>query len=208
MTAPPFARCPVTLTLWTGLFGLVACSGATKQDPLRSPDSAGESDADADSDADSDADGDADGDADSDADADGDVQARVVLNELLADASDGDPDWIELYNAGNTQQSLDGWSIGDGLADGVTPYTLPSGLSIDAGEWLVIEATGEGTELEADFKLDADGETVTLLNEGGAVEGEVLLPALDTDQSYGRVPDGGDTWVVIDHPSEGESNNP
>ena len=50
-------------------------------------------------------------------------------------------------------------------------------------------------EADAPFKLDRDGETVTLLGFQGEVIDSVAFPPLAADESYGRYPDGADTWI-------------
>lgn len=154
-----------------------------------------------------DADADSDADADADADADGDVEPALVLNEFLSD-SDSISEFIEIYNGLDSAQDLSGWSITDGYATGLTPFPFPSGTVVEAGDYLVVWADdGVGSEpgLHADFKLKKDGEIVTLLDASATVFEEVSVPALGLDQTFSRLPDGGD-WAIVDGSTPGGPN--
>ena len=67
----------------------------------------------------------------------------VRINEVAASNSifldeDGDtPDWIELYNYGADEISLNNWGLTDILDDN-NPWTFPD-ITIDADEYLIIE---------------------------------------------------------------------
>ena len=69
----------------------------------------------------------------------------VRINEVSASNSifldeDGDtPDWIELYNYGSEEISLNNWSLTD-IFDDNNPWTFPD-ITIDADEYLLIWAS-------------------------------------------------------------------
>jgi len=52
------------------------------------------------------------------------IGAVVVINEFVSDPSSGE-EWIELYNKGDTDANLTGWTIEDNTA---TPATLSGTL--------------------------------------------------------------------------------
>ena len=56
------------------------------------------------------------------------------------------------------------------------------------------------------FGLSSSGETVWLENITGSIADSATFPALLVDQSYGRIPDGGD-WQILDTISRGFSNS-
>ena len=150
---------------------------------------------------------DADTDADADADADADIEPALVLNEFLSD-SDSISEFIEIYNGLDSAQDLSGWSITDGYAAGLAPFPFPSGTVVEAGDYLVVWADdGLGSEpgLHANFKLKKDGEIVTLLDASATVFEEVSVPALGVDQTFSRLPDGGD-WAIVDGSTPGGPN--
>ena len=59
----------------------------------------------------------------------------------------------------------------------------------------------------AKFKLARTGETITLYNPGGTVVNQVVCPAIDIDNSYGRKPDGGVSFCYMPTPTPVHSNN-
>ncbi|MAU31282.1 MAG: hypothetical protein CMC36_05180 [Flavobacteriaceae bacterium] len=102
----------------------------------------------------------------------------IRINEVSASNSifldeDGDtPDWIELYNYGASEISLNNWSLTD-ILDDSNPWTFPN-ITIDADEYLLIWASDK----------DRSGITYarTLVNEGDAYRYQI--PNADTDLSW------------------------
>jgi hypothetical protein len=141
----------------------------------------------------------------------------LFVNEFLADnervnqdeAGEYD-DWLELYNGSASTVTLDGMYLTDDLTE-PQEWQFPTGATIPPGGYLLIwcdrdEAQGP---LHAGFKLSADGEEIGLFDS----EAHGLVP-LDwivfgpqqEDVSYGRRPDGADSWDFLDSPSPGASN--
>ena len=135
----------------------------------------------------------------------------VVVNEFLASTGDcclfdgNAEDFVELYNYGNTAVDISGWGFSD--TDGEVATLAPEGTSIAAGEFLILWYTGDSDGFpEIDSKLSGDGEAIHVADaEGNTI---ILLEfGVQTDDiSYGRVPDGEDTWVYLDPPTPGETN--
>lgn len=65
---------------------------------------------------------------------------------------------------------------------------------------------GAQPELHANFSLDADGETVVLTRPDATTADTVAVPAVPTDTSYGRSPDGTGGFVYFGTPTPGEAN--
>ncbi len=134
------------------------------------------------------------------------ADGAVFISELmaknrttLADEDGNYPDWLELYNATDAPIDLTGWRLTDDMADR-TKLSL-DGVTIGAGEYLIVWLTGaKGTG----FKLDADGESVWLLNADGAIAGWVTYDELKKDQSLSRAADG--SYVTILAPTPGHAN--
>ncbi len=91
-----------------------------------------------------------------------------VINELLAanDATFADQngefdDWVELYNNGNTDIDLSGYTLSDDVEE-PAKWTFPSGTTLGAGEYLLIWADSDEDQagLHTNFKLNAGGESV------------------------------------------------
>jgi hypothetical protein len=201
-----------------------ACSGASfddDDDSAANDDDAAGDDDDAAGD-DDDAVGDDDDAVGDDDDAVGDdddsagseLPRTIVVNELLAsnDATNTDEngdydDWVELLNIGTKTVDLTGWTMADD-PDEEEPWSLPSGLTLGAGEFLLIWADKEEEQgdLHASFKLSGDGETVILWDSTGAVHEQVDFGTQDTDVSWARIPDGTGDFVQQTTPSPGASN--
>ena len=121
------------------------------------------------------------------------AKAQITINEVLASngSINTDPDyganadWIELYNAGQTDVNLSGWSVTDNL-DKPRKYTLPEGISIKSGGYLLIWCDGNGTGLHTGFKLSADGEEVGLFDATGQMTDSMTFGPQYGDISYGR----------------------
>lgn len=138
----------------------------------------------------------------------------VVINELMADndaavqSTDGTyPDWIELYNTDNSSVDLSGMYLTDNLAN--PTWQFPSGTVIGANSYLVVWADGNVAQgpLHADFRLNANGETVGLL----ASDGVTLIDSVTYDKqiqdiSFGRTYDGSSSWSYMTTPTPSESN--
>ncbi len=137
----------------------------------------------------------------------------VVINEICtkntaAAASDGQfYDFVELYNPGSTAVSVAGWGLSDN-PDTPLAYTLPAGSSVPAKGYLTIWCGIESTSgvTGAPFGLAKKGETVVLSDASGNILEQVEVPALDDNTSFGRVPDGSDTFAVLRELSAGKSN--
>ncbi|MBL9126223.1 MAG: lamin tail domain-containing protein, partial [Verrucomicrobiales bacterium] len=100
-----------------------------------------------------------------------------ILTEFVADNDGsfldgfGEPsDWIEVFNPGTTDLDLFGWS----LRDASTRWTFPRRI-LPAGGFLIVFASDRrlsssvdpGGHLHASFKLDAEGESPSLLRPDG-----------------------------------------
>ncbi len=109
------------------------------------------------------------------------------------------PDWFELYNPGPGAVALDGLGLADGepLESG---FAITPGLTIPAGGFLVFYADNDPSQgpLHTNFGLSAGGESVILYNvTSKQIIDRIDYPPLETDQSFGRNPDGrGDAAVL------------
>ncbi|MDP7036896.1 MAG: CotH kinase family protein, partial [Candidatus Marinimicrobia bacterium] len=63
------------------------------------------------------------------------------------------------------------------------------------------------TNLHTNFKIASEGEAILLTNSSGAMEDMVDSTAIPTDISYGRQPDGSDTWSFFPEPTPQGPNN-
>jgi hypothetical protein len=138
----------------------------------------------------------------------------VVINEFMAgnDTTVADEwgeyeDWIELYNSSAQTVDLGGLFLSDAV-DRATKWELPA-VQLAAHGHLLIWADKDPQQgpLHADFKLDAGGEMIGLYSRDGVIALDHLtFGPQESDRSYGRCPDGSDTWGVLDAASPGGSN--
>ena len=137
----------------------------------------------------------------------------VVINEVCtknttAAAPDGQfYDYIELYNPGSTAVSVAGWRISDD-PENPTAYQLPAGSSVPAKGFLTVWCdVAEGSSVAGtSFGLAKKGEIVCLFDANGSLLEKLEIPALSDDTAFGRVPDGSETFAVINKLSAGTSN--
>jgi|AMFO01.1.fsa_nt_gi hypothetical protein len=138
----------------------------------------------------------------------------LVINEFMAsnattiaDETGAYPDWIELYNTGSADVSLDGFTITDDLTK-PDKFAFPSGLTVAAGGYLLLFADGDTDQGDehVGFSLAATGEEIGLYDDQGRPIDRLTYEQQATDWSAARIPDGSDNWQVTDQPTPGESN--
>lgn len=115
------------------------------------------------------------------------------------------PDWIEIYNYGSSQVDMGGML----LADDNNTFTIPSGVSINAGQYLLFWAdneTGQGPR-HTNFKLNADGDQVHLYTiDSDLIDTKTYSQVQLADESLGRYPDNDPAWYSMRQPSPGLPN--
>ena len=129
----------------------------------------------------------------------------LVINELMAsnhrtledpDEPGEHPDWIELYNGTAGTIDLGGMYLTDEFQN-LTKWQVPAGVSIGPGQYLIFYADDDGTQgvYHTNFNLSINGEMVVLVdNDGKTIIDSILFDEQLEDVSYGRFPDGGDSW--------------
>ena len=125
---------------------------------------------------------------------------------------EADNDWVELYNAGETEVSLAGWSLTDDAAS-IRKWMFPTNTTIPAGGYLLVLTTGlevtpaqGATYLHANFGLSSQGEYLGLVNAEGTVVNELApsYPPQSYLYSYGR--DAGGNWGFFALATPGATN--
>jgi hypothetical protein len=146
----------------------------------------------------------------------GESGSGLVINEFMAD-NDGAvagpymtfPDWIELYNGGNSSVDLSGMYLTEEL--GVSAWQFPNGTVMAPGSFLLVwggRGSGPGM-LHANFSPNAGGGTLTLLSvDGETVMDQIAFDKQIRDVSYGRTPDGSLSWNYMVSSTPGEANLP
>ncbi|MHC5185152.1 MAG: CotH kinase family protein, partial [Planctomycetota bacterium] len=102
------------------------------------------------------------------------------------------------------------------LQDSGNTYTIPSGVTINAGEYKIFWADDELVDqgpLHTNFKLGASGDEIYLVNKNGIlIDSKVYSEDQVTDFSYGRYPDNTEAWYTMggsdpaSEPTPGASN--
>lgn len=143
----------------------------------------------------------------------------VLISEFMADNKrtlndeDGDgSDWIELFNAGATPASLDGWFLTDDPAT-PTKWRVPE-IELESNSYLVIFASGKDRtnvsgRLHTNFKLSPKGGYLALVSPLGKVISDFgpSYPAQSLDVSYGRVPGAPQLPGYFTQPTPGAPNS-
>ncbi|HUT45804.1 MAG TPA: lamin tail domain-containing protein [Sedimentisphaerales bacterium] len=148
------------------------------------------------------------------------AEITLVINELMASNSTSiqDPqghydDWIEIYNYGVNAINIGGMYLTDNLSvpkKWRIPANVTAATTVAAGGHLLIWADNDtaDTGLHANFKLDADGEQISLFDSDGVtLIDSITFPDQTTDMSYGRYPDGSDDWRFFGIPSPETGNS-
>ena len=147
--------------------------------------------------------------------------ADIIINELMASNhfglqdEDGDtPDWIELFNTGDTEVDLSGWTLTDDASQ-PSKWVFPS-RTIPAHGYLIIFASGKdrrptdaAAELHTNFKLSSGGEYLGLFAPSDPAhpidDFAPEFPTQYTDISYGRFQKN--DYRYFSHPTPGEIND-
>ncbi len=142
------------------------------------------------------------------------VAGQIVINEFLANNKSDvanefhiKEDWIELYNTTANALSLDNVYLSDESGK-KTKYMFPAGAVIQPYEFKIVwadEFTG-GTQLHTGFKLDENGESLTLSNGLKTVFDAVVFGPQEKDVSMARCPDGTGAFSPDKLPSYKMSN--
>ena len=126
-----------------------------------------------------------------------DCSVLVRINEVETDA--GTPaDWIELFNPGSSAIDLSGHVL-RGAAESPS-YTIPSGTSIAAGGYLVIE------EAQLGFGFGA-ADAARLFRPGATVLIDSYSWTAHAATTWGRCPNGTGGFVSTSAPTKGSTNS-
>ncbi|MGI6192310.1 MAG: lamin tail domain-containing protein, partial [Christensenellales bacterium] len=121
----------------------------------------------------------------------------------LFDDEYGTPDWIELINLSDHAIDLNGYSIAR-IGDSGSVFYFPE-VVVQPGETLMLyaceEIEGAKNRLCTGFKLPKSGTKLELAAPSGAVIQTLLLPALQTDVSYGLTDAGDYAFYTVPTPN-------
>lgn len=116
-------------------------------------------------------------------------------------------DWLELYNASDTELQLADFALSDDSGN-LAAYPLPE-KTLAAGEYCVIFLTEDTANLlrgypVLPFAVSAEGESLYLSRDGQVVD-YVMLPQLGSDTAYGRTGEEA-SFTVLEKPTPEKPN--
>lgn len=127
----------------------------------------------------------------------------LSLNEALANPRPGQGDWIELYNNSSLPVPLQGAFI----AIPGSAARLHSPVFIEPRGYLLLHADELPGSDHLDFKLPADGTTISLHDPDGNQLDVMSIPSQAEGSSHGRLPDGSGPLTLFTHSvSPGSAN--
>lgn len=139
----------------------------------------------------------------------------VVLNEIvsaniniIADEEGDNSDWIELFNSGAESVDITNWGLSDKKSNPLK-WRFPD-ISIQPNEFLLIFASGKDKAsngyLHTNFKISSSGEMVMLSDSNGNIIDSIYVNEMPSNLSFGRIPDGGIDWKILNEPSPQSEN--
>lgn len=143
------------------------------------------------------------------------VGQSLVINEFSSNNEDNitdidgeNSDWIEIYNSGENAVNLLGYTLSD-KEDDLDKWSFPD-IDLDAQEFLLVFASGKNAiyqnEIHTNFKIKNTGESLLLANDFGVILDQIPPVSLNEDVSYGRFPNGSDSFFFFDLPTPFASN--
>jgi hypothetical protein len=133
----------------------------------------------------------------------------ILMNEIYSrglSPATPDPDWIEIYNNSDVAVNIGGYKVYDnGGQSGAKPkLAIPAGTMLPARGFYVVTVDVGG---ESGFGISSGGEELWFENASGNVIDNVIVPAMDIGQSYGRNPDGSPNWELLPNLTPGSANS-
>lgn len=133
----------------------------------------------------------------------------------LQDTQGSHPDWIEIINSSSSGIDVSGVGLSDGSKNRYK-FVFPQDTVINANSSVIVlcddtDVSSSG-EYHAPFKLSSAGETIYLTapspserTNGNDID-ILEIPELPEDVTYGRYPDGSDSFSYL-QPSPGKNNS-
>lgn len=125
------------------------------------------------------------------------LQPKLFINEVHAYPSDDQPEWVELYNDGDSMVNLLGWSIDDIAEGGSSPQSLTS--SISEHGYIAIDLTKS--------MLNNTGDSVRLIQPDGSVLEIFIYDHAEQFLSWSRASIDS-ILFCIQSPTKGGANTP
>jgi len=135
---------------------------------------------------------------------------------VCADENGEYDDWIELHNSTDLPLNVGGLCLTDNLnvpCKYLIPTHSPALTTIPARGYLLLWSDGQPDQgiLHVNFKLDKAGEEIGLVqitDTDTVFVDSLTYGEQTTDISFGRSPDGAETWRLFETPTPLSSNQP
>lgn len=121
----------------------------------------------------------------------------LYINEVCSSGTD----WVEIYNANDSEISLAGFHLQDSKG-AEEEFTLPQNAKIAAKGFLVLE---KGKDFQ--FGIGGSGDEIKLLDGKYNTIDDIIVPELADNATYSRSNDGGDKWEIMANGTKGRSNS-
>lgn len=141
----------------------------------------------------------------------------IRINEVMSSNSgsvldeDGDDgDWIELSNIGESPIDLKGFFLTDDESE-PGKWEFPA-ITLPGKSTLMVWASGKdrkttSSPLHTNFSIKAEGgETLLIYSPEQKELDRLEVPAIPTNNSYGRFPNGTGAWYFMESPTPGKEN--
>jgi hypothetical protein len=146
---------------------------------------------------------------------------NLVINEIMVKNASSSLDdgnnfsaWVEVYNAGATQENLNTYIFAEQTGSGYNTWK-PGSITVPAGGFAVVYFERQDSVFyidnqtylgrHASFKLNANGGKLQLQRNGTTVD-EINYPPQFRNVSFGHASDGTGDYVYFSEPSKGASN--
>ncbi|MGB2138574.1 MAG: CotH kinase family protein [Flavobacteriales bacterium] len=140
------------------------------------------------------------------------TNAQLHINEMMslnntawATEQNNYPDWIELYNSSSDSILLSDYFLSDDRQE-MEQWQLPNRY-IQGGGFFSVYASGLDMEMDCNFKISSQGETLFLSHKSMGLVDSLPAVTLDADQSFGRFPDGSDVLAKLQNPTPNSPND-
>ena len=140
---------------------------------------------------------------------------NLVINEVMSanvsiitDEDEDYPDWLEIYNPGDSLIDLSGFGLSDDVSE---PYrwVFPE-VELAGREYLLVFASGKdrvSPNLHTNFKITSSGEPLILTNPSGETVDQIETGSIPSDISRGCQPEGSSIWCYFAEPTPESSNS-
>lgn len=137
------------------------------------------------------------------------INEAMASNSVFEDEDGDDEDWLELYNYGASNISLEGWTLSDSV-DEPGKWAFPDFVLVP-GQYLQVWASNKDRynvslgQFHTNFKISSSGETLFLFDQNGNEIDVLLVEGVAAGQSIGM--SASETLVLYNAPTPGAENS-